>query len=279
MGLLDGQRAIVTGGGSGIGRATCRQMAAEGAAVSVLDIDGDRATEVAGEIGGTAHRADVTDPDGLSGAVDGGRRGDGRPHDHVQQRRDRQPDPVARVGPRGVGPAGPGQPHRCLPRVPCRRTPPQGDGRREHREHRLDQRHPAGGRRGALRGGQGRSGGDHRHRRPRVRARHPGQRGVTGDDPHRPHRAPARVLPPRGRALRAHHPGRADRRPRGRGRRGGVLVLGPGPLHHRPESGGRRGDDPSRLGGRRDLPATLRPARGPERPLGAGCGTVGPGLE
>ncbi|MGP8058431.1 MAG: SDR family NAD(P)-dependent oxidoreductase [Acidimicrobiales bacterium] len=70
MGLLDGQRAIVTGGGSGIGRATCRQMAAEGAAVSVLDIDGDRATEVAGEIGGTAHRADVTDPDGLSGAVD-----------------------------------------------------------------------------------------------------------------------------------------------------------------------------------------------------------------
>jgi len=70
MGLLEGQRAVITGGGSGIGRATCRRMAAEGAAVAVVDIDGDRAKEVAGEIGGSAHQADVTDPDGLKDAVD-----------------------------------------------------------------------------------------------------------------------------------------------------------------------------------------------------------------
>ena len=41
MGLLDGQRAFVTGGASGIGAATCRRMAAEGARVAVVDIDED----------------------------------------------------------------------------------------------------------------------------------------------------------------------------------------------------------------------------------------------
>ncbi len=70
MGLLDGQRAVVTGGGSGIGRATCRAMAAEGAAVAVLDLDGDRAKAVADEIGGPALVADVGDPDGLRAAID-----------------------------------------------------------------------------------------------------------------------------------------------------------------------------------------------------------------
>jgi len=69
MGLLVGQRAVVTGGGSGIGRATCRRMAEQGAAVSVLDIDGDRAKAVAEEIDGVAVVADVTDPDGLRDAV------------------------------------------------------------------------------------------------------------------------------------------------------------------------------------------------------------------
>lgn len=70
MGLLEGQRAVVTGGGSGIGRATCRRMAAEGARVAVLDVDGDAAKEAAAEVGGSAHVADVTDPDGLRSAVD-----------------------------------------------------------------------------------------------------------------------------------------------------------------------------------------------------------------
>ncbi len=70
MGLLEGRRAVVTGGASGIGRATARRMAAEGATVAVIDVNGDAAEEVADEIGGTAHEADVTDPDALSGAVD-----------------------------------------------------------------------------------------------------------------------------------------------------------------------------------------------------------------
>ncbi len=71
MGLLDGQRAVVTGGASGIGRATARRMAEEGAVVSVVDLNGDGASEVAREIGGHRFVADVTDPDGLRDAVDG----------------------------------------------------------------------------------------------------------------------------------------------------------------------------------------------------------------
>ena len=70
MGMLDGQRAVITGGASGIGRATARRMAEQGAAVAVIDLNGDAASEVATEIGGTAHVADVTDPDGLRHAVD-----------------------------------------------------------------------------------------------------------------------------------------------------------------------------------------------------------------
>jgi NAD(P)-dependent dehydrogenase (short-subunit alcohol dehydrogenase family) len=70
MGLLDGKKAIVTGGGSGIGRATCRRMAEEGASVAVLDIDGDAATLVANEIGGVGFAADVSDPDALRQVVD-----------------------------------------------------------------------------------------------------------------------------------------------------------------------------------------------------------------
>jgi NAD(P)-dependent dehydrogenase (short-subunit alcohol dehydrogenase family) len=70
MGLLDGQVAVVTGGGSGIGRATCRRMAAEGARVAVLDLDEESADTVAREIGGPGYAVDVGDPDALRGAVD-----------------------------------------------------------------------------------------------------------------------------------------------------------------------------------------------------------------
>jgi meso-butanediol dehydrogenase/(S,S)-butanediol dehydrogenase/diacetyl reductase len=69
MGLLEGGRAIVTGGGSGIGRATCRRMAAEGAQVAVLDLDAEAAGAVAGEIGGVAFGVDVGDPDALRQVV------------------------------------------------------------------------------------------------------------------------------------------------------------------------------------------------------------------
>jgi len=69
MGLLDGQRAFVTGGASGIGAATCRRMAEEGARVAVVDRDSERATEVAQSIGGIACAVDVTDFDALHTAA------------------------------------------------------------------------------------------------------------------------------------------------------------------------------------------------------------------
>jgi len=69
VGLLDGQRAVVTGGGSGIGRATCRRMASEGARVAVVDLDGDAADAVAAEIDGVGYGVDVTDYDALEGAI------------------------------------------------------------------------------------------------------------------------------------------------------------------------------------------------------------------
>jgi NAD(P)-dependent dehydrogenase (short-subunit alcohol dehydrogenase family) len=56
---LRGATALVTGGGSGIGAALCRRFAAEGARVVVVDLDGDRAEQVAAEVGGAAVQADV----------------------------------------------------------------------------------------------------------------------------------------------------------------------------------------------------------------------------
>lgn len=70
MGLLDGHRAVITGGASGIGRATARRMANEGATVTVIDIAEDRVHEVAKEINGFAFVADVTDADGMRAVVD-----------------------------------------------------------------------------------------------------------------------------------------------------------------------------------------------------------------
>src|SRR4051794_2184645 len=68
--MLAGEVAIVTGGGSGIGRAACRRVAEQGAAVAVLDVDAAAAQLVAEEIGGRAYPVDVTDYDTFATAVD-----------------------------------------------------------------------------------------------------------------------------------------------------------------------------------------------------------------
>jgi NAD(P)-dependent dehydrogenase (short-subunit alcohol dehydrogenase family) len=55
--------AVVTGGAGGIGAATCRRLAAEGARVVVVDVSDDAAGALADELGGLAVRADVTSPE------------------------------------------------------------------------------------------------------------------------------------------------------------------------------------------------------------------------
>lgn len=60
---------LVTGGASGIGRATAERLAAEGAIVGVLDRDGDGAAGVASAIGGHAYSVDVRDGDAVAHAV------------------------------------------------------------------------------------------------------------------------------------------------------------------------------------------------------------------
>ncbi|OBK77081.1 SDR family NAD(P)-dependent oxidoreductase [Mycobacterium sp. 1164985.4] len=60
---LAGRFALVTGGGSGIGRAAAQRLSAEGMRVCVVDIDADAATAVADEVGGLAVACDVADPD------------------------------------------------------------------------------------------------------------------------------------------------------------------------------------------------------------------------
>lgn len=61
--------AIVTGGGSGLGAATARRLAAEGAKVALLDVNLEQAEKVASEIGGIAIACDVSSAEAAEAAV------------------------------------------------------------------------------------------------------------------------------------------------------------------------------------------------------------------
>ena len=66
---LEGSSAIVTGGASGIGEASARQLAALGAHVVIADLQEERGTAVASEIGGLFVKCDVSSPDDGAAAV------------------------------------------------------------------------------------------------------------------------------------------------------------------------------------------------------------------
>ena len=89
---VEGQAAIVSGGASGLGRATAKALAASGVKVTILDTTEAAAAEAAGEIGGLAIGTDVTDAGSVEAAF-------------VAAREQHGPARIA-VNCAGVGPAG-----------------------------------------------------------------------------------------------------------------------------------------------------------------------------
>ena len=67
---IKGKAVIVTGGASGLGEGTARRLAALGATVIVADLQADRGTQVAAEIGGRFVKCDVSQEADAQAAVD-----------------------------------------------------------------------------------------------------------------------------------------------------------------------------------------------------------------
>ena len=67
---LDGIGALVAGGASGLGEATARELVARGARVTIADLNEERGEALAGELGATFAKADVTEEDQVRAAVE-----------------------------------------------------------------------------------------------------------------------------------------------------------------------------------------------------------------
>src|SRR5829696_1481116 len=67
---LNGAGALVAGGASGLGEASARELSARGARVTIADLNEDRGTALADELGGAFVRADVTDEAQVQAAVE-----------------------------------------------------------------------------------------------------------------------------------------------------------------------------------------------------------------
>ena len=119
--LIEGARALICGGASGLGAATARRLRADGARVTIADVNAERGEALATELGATFVPCDVTDPAQVEAAVAAAGAG---PADrgHVRGRRlggedRRQARPAQR---RAVPQGDRGQPARLVP-LPARR--------------------------------------------------------------------------------------------------------------------------------------------------------------
>ena len=65
---IEGISAVVTGGASGLGEATARELAAKGAKVAIFDRDTAKGEKVAADIGGIFCEVDVTSDDSVAAA-------------------------------------------------------------------------------------------------------------------------------------------------------------------------------------------------------------------
>jgi NAD(P)-dependent dehydrogenase (short-subunit alcohol dehydrogenase family) len=67
---IEGSRAIVVGGASGMARATATDFVKRGARVAIFDLPKSKGSEVAEEIGATFHPLDITDEAGVAATMD-----------------------------------------------------------------------------------------------------------------------------------------------------------------------------------------------------------------
>ena len=67
---IEAQAALVTGGASGLGEATARELARLGAKVAIIDVNSALAEKVAAEIGGIACICDITQAESVTAALD-----------------------------------------------------------------------------------------------------------------------------------------------------------------------------------------------------------------
>ena len=212
-GRLEGRVAVVTGGCSGIGLATVRRFAEEGATVVIGDLDDAAGEPVAQEVGGAYVHCDVTDADEVERAVRD-RQGAVRQRRHrVQQRGHlaarRRLDPHHR--PRRVAPGAGGQPDQRLPVLQGRPAlHARAEARVDH-QHRVVRRRD--GRRDEpdlLHRQQGRRAVDVARARGAVRPRGGArQRAVPGAGQHPAAAGAVRQGPRAGRTPHGAHPGRA----------------------------------------------------------------------
>jgi NAD(P)-dependent dehydrogenase (short-subunit alcohol dehydrogenase family) len=74
---ISGSGALVVGGASGLGEATARRLAEQGAVVTIADVNAERGQAVAEEIGGTFAAVDVREEDQVQAAVDAAAQAEG----------------------------------------------------------------------------------------------------------------------------------------------------------------------------------------------------------